>query len=112
MDGKTSSGRTSQVLPEEFVERMRAKTDAALRQVMEAVNVAPDGAWINASEIPVRDVFAELRREAYETALQMRLDAAEGAFSPGGPSQRQAAGKQRRRAAQLPERQWAVRPVA
>lgn len=97
MEGSINGGgRTEQVLPVEFVERMRAKTEQALRQVMEAVNAAPDGAWINASEILVRDVFAELRREAYEMALQMRLDAAEGAFSPGGPGERQAAGEQRR----------------
>ena len=94
MDGQVNG--SAQVLPEEFARRMQPKLEQAMRRVMEAVNAAPDGAWINASEIPVQDVFAGLRREAYETALQMRLDAAEGAFSPGGPGQRQAAGKQRR----------------
>jgi hypothetical protein len=94
MDDKAKVG-SARVLPEEFVRRMQAKLDQAMRQVMEAVNAAPDGSWINASEMSVRDVFAELRREAYETALQMRLDAAAGAFSPGGQGERPAAGEQR-----------------
>jgi hypothetical protein len=29
--------------------------------------------------------MTEFRRKTYETALQMRVDEAEGAFSPGGP---------------------------
>ena len=55
----------------------------------------PDGAWINASEMKVRDVFADLRCEAYQTALQMRLDATQAAFFPCGQDQRQAALEQR-----------------
>ena len=72
------------VSPESFVVAMRQETEEMLRQVIEAVNRAPDGAWINASEEEVRDVLAEYRRRVYEKALQMRTDAAEGAFSPGG----------------------------
>ena len=35
----------------------------------------------------VRDLFAELRQEAFEKALQMRTDAAEAAFPPSeGPN--------------------------
>ena len=94
MDGQGNGG-SIQVLPDEFVRRMRASMEQTLRRVMEAVNQAPDGSWINASEMPVREVFAALRREAYETALQMRLDVAEGAFSPGGPGERASAGGQR-----------------
>jgi hypothetical protein len=63
---------------------MRRETDEMLRQVMEAVNKAPDGAWINGSENKVRDLIGDYRRRAFERALQMRTDAAEGAFSPGG----------------------------
>jgi hypothetical protein len=77
MDGQMMG--SVRVLSEEFVRRMQPKMEQAMRQVMEAVNAAPDGAWINASEIPVRDVFGALRREAYETALQMRLDAVDQA---------------------------------
>ena len=78
-----------------YVERMRQRMDQAMREVIEAVNSAPDGAWINASEMKVRDVFAEIRREAYEMALQMRLDATQAAFSPCGQGERQTAFEQR-----------------
>jgi len=80
---KTMDG-DSKLVVEAYLQTMRGKTEAILRGVAEAVNAAPDGAWINGSEIPVRDLFADLRRAAYETALQMRLEVKQAAFSPGG----------------------------
>ena len=94
MEGQVSSG-SAKVVAEAFAQRMQQRIDQAMREVVEAVNRAPDGAWINASEMKVRDVFADLRCEAYETALQMRLDAAGAAFSPGGQGKRKAAAEQR-----------------
>ena len=79
---------------EAFLMTMRETVESRLRRVAELVNAAPDGSWINASEMEVRDVFGELRRTACETALQMRLDAAQAAFSPGGPGRREAAVEQ------------------
>jgi hypothetical protein len=73
-----------QVSPEAFVAEMRRETDEMLREVMEAVNKALDGAWINGSEKKVRDLIGDYRRRVYEKALQMRTDAVEGTFSPGG----------------------------
>lgn len=71
---------------EEFIQAMRAKMEAMLGQVADAVNDAPPGYVISASEEQVRDLFADLQREAYEKAVQMRTDAAEAAFPPsGGP---------------------------
>ena len=80
---------------DEFVREMRLKMEQELRAVAEAVNAAPDGAWINASEMEVRDIFGRMRQEAYQKALQMRLDAAQAAFSPAGPRERGASEKQR-----------------
>jgi hypothetical protein len=74
----------AQVPAESFVAAMRRETEQMLQQVMEAVNKAPNGAWINASEKPVRDLMGDYRQRVFEKALQMRTDAAEGAFSPGG----------------------------
>jgi len=71
---------------EQFIQQMRGPFEQAMRQVADAVTQAPDGLWINGSEVQVRDVMAEFRRKAYQTALQMRVDAAEGAFSTGGPA--------------------------
>jgi hypothetical protein len=73
-----------------FVEAMRQETDRMLREVMQAVNQAPDGAWINGSENKVRDLMGEYRTRAFEKAVQMRSDAVEGAFSPGGRGKRRA----------------------
>jgi hypothetical protein len=73
-----------QVSEEAFVHAMRAETERVMAEVMRAVNDAPEGAWIDDSEVKVLDAMAELRRVAFERALQMRVDAAEASFSPSG----------------------------
>ena len=75
----------ARVPAERLVQEMRGETERMLREVMEAVNAAPDGAWVDASEMRVRDLLGEYRRRVYEKALQLKADAAEGAFPPGGP---------------------------
>lgn len=67
---------------DEFVIAFKQKMEAMLGQVADAINNAPDGYIIAGSEEKVRDLFADLRKEAFETGLQMRIDAAEAAFSP------------------------------
>jgi hypothetical protein len=83
MDGPDQTS-PNQVSPEAYLAQMRERMEAALRRVARAVNDAPDGAWINDSEWQVFAEFNDLRRDAYEVALQMRADAAASAFSPGG----------------------------
>jgi hypothetical protein len=57
----------------------------SLDQAMDAVERAPDGAWIAASEWQVREVFQKLTAQAFERILQAKLDAAKpAAFSPSG----------------------------
>jgi hypothetical protein len=70
------------VAPEDFVNAMQREIQEYLESVMKAVNEAPDGQWLADSEEPVRDLSADFRRQAYEKAVQMRVDAAEAAFSP------------------------------
>jgi hypothetical protein len=70
------------VAPEDFVNAMQREMQEYLQSVMKAVNDAPDGQWLADSEEPVRDVSADFRRQAYEKAVQMRVDAAEAAFPP------------------------------
>ena len=91
--------------PEAFLEALRPQFEAVCRGVAEAVNQAPTGQIINASEEQVRDLFARFRQLAYQTALQMRITAAEAAFSPSGPPYRQTPGKQGSRRIQRPDRQ-------
>jgi hypothetical protein len=69
-----------------LLDRLRGRFEELCRGIADAVNQAPTGHVINASEEQVRDLFADLRRDAYQTALQLKIDAAEAAFSPSqGP---------------------------
>lgn len=82
------------VSPEAFVAAMEQDVQVYLKSVMEAVNAAPDGHWLSGSEEQVRDLSADLRRQAFERAVQMRVDAAEAAFPPSAqPGDGKAAGK-------------------
>ena len=86
--------QSPRVPPEEFVESMRDEVEQYLQQVMEAVNQAPDGAWISGSEEQVRDIAAALRQRIFEHAVQKRIDAAEAAFPPSARSdQRKTSGQ-------------------
>ena len=70
---------------EQLAMRMRGEFEELMARVAQAVNDAPEGRVIVASEEEVRDLLGEFRRSTYQRALQLRVDAAEGAFSPGGP---------------------------
>jgi hypothetical protein len=86
--------QTPRVPPQEFAESMRQEFEEFAKEVMEAVNNAPDGQWIAGSEEQVRDLSAEMRRRVFEAAVQKRVDAAEAAFPPSAPcGDEQAAGK-------------------
>ncbi|HEX7598285.1 MAG TPA: hypothetical protein VF518_08725 [Polyangia bacterium] len=78
--------RLPELSSEGLIERARGQFEQLMRDVAAAVNAAPEGRVINGSEEQVRDLLGEFRRGVYETALQMRVDAAEAAFSPGGPA--------------------------
>jgi hypothetical protein len=67
---------------EEFSARMQVECRRIMESVMEAVNNAPTGNVISGSEMQVRDLMADLRRVAFETAVQMRIDSTESSFSP------------------------------
>jgi hypothetical protein len=67
---------------EAYVTAMRQRVEQTLGKIADAVNEAPPGKVINASEEQVRDLFAKLRQEAFEQAVQMRVEAAEAAFPP------------------------------
>ena len=77
---------TPRVSPQQFAESMKQEIEQYVKEVMEAVNQAPDGEWIAGSEEQVRDLSAEMRRRVFEQAVQKRVDAAEAAFPPSAPS--------------------------
>jgi hypothetical protein len=72
----------SKLSREAYVQAMRQRVEEILGQVADAVNDALPGQIVNGSEEQVRDLFAKLRQQAFEQAVQMRVDAAEAAFPP------------------------------
>jgi hypothetical protein len=71
---------------QKYIEAMRGLIEETMGKVADAINNAPAGHIISASEEKVRDLFADLRQQAFEIGLQMRINAAEAAFPPsGGP---------------------------
>jgi hypothetical protein len=76
---------------------LKERFEQSLDKALDAVEQAPDGRWIAASEWQVRDIFQKLMSESYQQMLQARVDAApQAAFSPAKPKaaqeQRQASG--------------------
>jgi hypothetical protein len=86
----------NRIASEAYIAAMRQRLDEAMERVAQAVNDAPDGAWINASEMIVFNEFNDLRRDAYEKALQMRADAVASAFSPDRSRERKSSGQKGR----------------
>ena len=69
---------------------VREDIEKCLQEVTAAVNQAHDGAVIDESEEPVREALARLRQAIYQKAIQMKVDAAEAAFSPSTARRRRA----------------------
>lgn len=70
--------------------QMREHFEKRLPSMINAVEQAPDGQWIAASEWEVRAQFQALAAECYQAALQARLEtlpsAKQAAFSPSRPA--------------------------
>ena len=73
---------TSKFDPKQLSESMKVETDSYLGSVMQAVNSAPDGKWIAASEEQERNFFVEFRKPVFEQAVRQRIDVAEATFLP------------------------------
>ena len=60
--------------------------EQSLETALDAVEQAPDGRWIAASEWQVREIFQKLMSECYQKMLQAKMDTApQAAFSPSRP---------------------------
>jgi hypothetical protein len=89
---------------EQYVARMQGELTRVLREIADAVNNAPQGNVISGSEMQVRDLMAELRQKAFQTAVQMRIDSTESSFSPSQGQQRPGQAEQRPRQPQRGQR--------
>jgi hypothetical protein len=65
--------------------QLRGRFEQLCQDVAAAVNRAPAGQVINASEEQVRDLLADFRQATYQAAIQLRTDAAQAAFPPSAP---------------------------
>lgn len=76
-----------EVLKRQLTERFQRSLESALQ----AVDAAPDGQWIAASEWQVRDIFQKLTADCFGQLIQQRIEqlpsASQAAFSPGGGGQ-------------------------
>jgi hypothetical protein len=65
-----------------LLESLRGRFEQLCQDVTSAVNAAPAGQVINASEEKVRDLLADFRQATYQAAVQLRTNAAQAAFPP------------------------------
>ena len=75
-----------QLSANDLLTQLHGQFERLCQDVTAAVNQAPAGQIINASEEKVRDLLAVFRLATYQAAVQLRLDAAQAAFSPSAPS--------------------------
>ena len=76
MEVGLSASRLKSALAEDF--------ETLVDETAAAVNAAPAGHVIDASEEPVRIATAKFRAQVFQRALQLRTQAAQAAFSPSG----------------------------
>jgi hypothetical protein len=69
-----------------LMHQMTERFQELYSQALDALDRAPDGQWIAASEWAFRDAFLQLMRESYQAGLQSRVNAhptaQAAAFSP------------------------------
>ena len=65
-------------------ELLKKDFEDCISEVVEAIDTAKAGSIIDDSEEPVRIATGKLRQKIFEKALQMKMDAAQAAFSPSG----------------------------
>jgi hypothetical protein len=85
MDGQEQGSKAGSV------EQMRERCRRFMEEMTKAVNAAPDGHWIEGSEVQASQLIHRFGQEVYQAALQARIDANQtaaakspGAFSPSG----------------------------
>jgi hypothetical protein len=82
------------VTPEALTHALQAEFQRLCSDVADAVSRAPTGHVIPQSEERVRDLLGDFRLKVFQAALQLRIDAAEAAFSPDGRGHRPPPGEQ------------------
>jgi hypothetical protein len=76
-----------QLSAQDLLSQLRDRFEKLCQDVTDAVNQAPAGQVINASEEKVRDLLADFRLATFQAAVQLRLEAAQAAFPPSAAPQ-------------------------
>lgn len=75
-----------------LMNQMKERFEEEFSKALDALERAPDGHWIDASELAFRDAALTVAREGLELAVQAKVDAhptaQAAAFSPSGPGDR------------------------
>jgi hypothetical protein len=58
-----------------LMHQMTERFQELYHQALDALDQAPDGRWIAASEWAFRDAFVQLMKESYQAGLQSKVDA-------------------------------------
>ena len=78
-----------------LLHQMTDRFQELYNRALDALDRAPDGPWIAASERVFLDVFRQLMTESYQAAMQTKVDAhpsaQTAAFSPSAPRDRRSA---------------------
>src|SRR4051812_8832964 len=89
------SDQQPQLSAQDLLDQMRGQFEKLCSDVAAAVNQAPPGQVINASEEKVRDLLADFRLATYQAAVQLRMEAAQAASPPSAaPDDRPAPAEQ------------------
>lgn len=67
---------------EKLKELLENEFEQCIADVTQAVNDGRAGSVIDDSEEPVRQAMGRFRQQVFEKAIQMKINAAEAAFSP------------------------------
>ena len=70
-------------------ELLKNEFEQCIADVTQAVNDGRAGSVIDDSEEPVRQAMGRFRQQVFEKAIQMKINAAEAAFSPSEESEDQ-----------------------
>ena len=75
-----------QASADDLIASLRQQFEQLCRDVTAAVNAAAPSRVITDSEEQVRDLLARFRQQTYQAAVQLRLEAAQAASPPAGPT--------------------------
>lgn len=85
--------RLPEITGKELREQMMGTFEKLMNDVAAATNAARTGRLLDDMDVSVNDLCKQFHHDVFQKAVQEKINAAEAAFSPGGPGDGQASGK-------------------